>query len=426
MKEKKTRLFQRRHFTKSLIIFVGLALSIVFFFFLFYYGKVSISFGNIVSAIKPFIIGGVIAYLFVTPCNFFEKHLNKLFSKIKKMKPKTASALSGALSIILSLLLALSIIVLLLALIIPQIIDSVSVIVANFDKYYNTAMNWINDIFANNKVIHDYVESITDSIITTAENWLKTDLLPSAKSLVVNVSSGVVGAFSVIVDIIVSIIVSLYFLSSRKKFAAQCKIFVHSLFKEKIANKIISETQFANKMFMGFISGRLLDSLVIGVLTFVGLLILRVPYPLLIGVIVGVTNIIPFFGPYLGSIPSALLLLLVDPIKCLWFIIFIIVLQQIDGNLIGPKIVGEKTNLNSFWVLFAILLFSGMFGFIGMLIGVPVFAVIYHLAQELIMKGLKRTKYVPSAEDAEVSLLTEYLEKEGETELSAKIAENNK
>ena len=164
-------------------------------------------------------------------------------------------------------------------------------------------------------------------------------------------------------------------------------------------------------MFMGFISGRILDSTIIGCLCFIGFSILDIPYPLLISVIVGVTNIIPFFGPFIGGIPSAFIILMASPIKCLWFIIFIIILQQIDGNIIGPKILGDKTNLNSFWVLFAIMLFSGLFGFMGMIIGVPVFAVIYHLAQELIMMGLNRTGYTPTDEDAEVSMMNRYLEK---------------
>ena len=150
------------------------------------------------------------------------------------------------------------------------------------------------------------------------------------------------------------------------------------------------------------------------------------PYPLLISVVVGVTNIIPFFGPFIGGIPAGFIILMVSPIKCLWFVIFIVILQQIDGNIIGPKIVGELTNLNSFWVLFAIMVFSGLFGFVGMLVGVPVFAVIYHLAQELIMRGLKRTGYVPTPEDAEVSLLNDYLEKTMEEELEATLPTDSK
>ena len=167
-------------------------------------------------------------------------------------------------------------------------------------------------------------------------------------------------------------------------------------------------------MFLGFITGSIVDSAIIGIICFIGTSILGMPYALLVSVIVGVTNIIPFFGPFIGGIPAAFLILMVDPIKCIWFVIFIFILQQADGNIIKPLILGERTNLNSFWVLFAILLFSGLYGFAGMIFGVPLFAVIYHLLQELIMKGMKKRNYVPTPEDAELSLLNEYLEKQNE------------
>ena len=179
-------------------------------------------------------------------------------------------------------------------------------------------------------------------------------------------------------------------------------------------------------MFMGFISGRLVDSTIIALLCFIGLSIMRMPYPLLVSVLVGVTNVIPFFGPFIGGIPSAFIILMASPTKCIWFIIFIVILQQIDGNIIGPKILGEMTNLSSFWVLFAIMLFSGLFGFVGMLIGVPVFAVIYHLIQELIMKGMKRTGYVPAPEDAELSKLNEYLANKEQSDKQTDTPEKKK
>ena len=400
-KRSKPKLFERKNLTKSITLFVGLALSILFFFAIFYIGAFNVGLKKFFDSIKPFIYGGVIAYLLVPPCNFFNRIFKKLFAKSKKIKPKTAANLSDIFSIAISFILAVLLIYLLLSLIIPQLVDSISVIVNNFDGYYTRIKDWVNSLFANNQVIHDYIEGITDSVTTTIQTWLKTDILPNAKSLVANVSSGVLSAFSLIKNLFIGIVVSLYFLKSRKSLAKHSKVLVHSLFKEKLANKIIGEFQFANKMFMGFISGRLVDSAIIGVLCFIGLTILKIPYPLLISVIVGVTNIVPFFGPFIGGIPAGFLILVNDPIKCLWFAIFIVILQQIDGNIIGPKIVGEMTNLNSFWVLFSILLFGGMFGFIGMIIGVPVFAVIYHLAQELLEKGKKRTGYVPESDSTE-------------------------
>lgn len=404
------KFFQRRFINISLTIFLGLALSITFFFAIYNARDLNLGFGKLIGALRPFIYGAIIAYLLIPVCNFFERNCINLLTKTK-LSTKSVQKIASVSSIILSFLFAFLIIYILLSLIIPQFIVSLSTIVDNFDWYYANITNWVNDFFKNNKLLHDYAETITKSISSTAEKWLQTELLPNAKTLVSNVSTGVLGAFSIIKNLFIGIIVSIYFLISRKNFAAQARIFTHAVFKEKIAGKIIDEVNFTNKMFMGFISGRLLDSTIIGCLCFIGFTILKIPYPLLISVIVGVTNVIPFFGPFIGGIPAGFIILMASPVKCLWFVIFIVILQQIDGNIIGPKIVGEKTNLNSFWVLFAIMLFSGLFGFAGMIVGVPVFAVIYHLVQELVMLGLKRTGYQATPEEAEASLLNEYLAK---------------
>ncbi len=406
---KKQKFFQRKFINLSLTLFLGIALSMIFFFVIYYSQSVNLSIGKVINAIKPFIYGAVIAYLLIPMCNYIENLIKKLLNK-PVTEEKTETIIS-AISILLSLCIAFLVIYVLMSLIIPQFVVSLTLIIDNFDSYYETVTNWLNDFFKDNELLHDYAETITVSISSTVEKWLQTELLPNTKTLLSNVSSGVIGAFSIIKNLLIGIIVSIYFLNSRKSFAAQARIFTHAIFKEKTADKIIKEVRFTNKMFMGFISGRILDSTIIGCLCFIGFSILDIPYPLLISVIVGVTNIIPFFGPFIGGIPSAFIILMASPIKCLWFIIFIIILQQIDGNIIGPKILGDKTNLNSFWVLFAIMLFSGLFGFMGMIIGVPVFAVIYHLAQELIMMGLNRTGYTPTDEDAEVSMMNRYLEK---------------
>ena len=409
--KQKPKLFQRKNLTKSITLFVGLALSILFFFILFYSGKIKISFGQVVNSLKPFIYGGVLAYILVPVCNSIQYALEKLFSRSGKMKPKTVRSLSNALSLVFSMLFAVLVIYLLIALILPELADSISTISKNFDGYYKSFMDWINQIFASNPTVQSYVLGIIDTATSALQNWLKSDLLPSATYIIGNLSSGLISTFSLALNLVIGIIISIYILSARKTYAAQCRILVHSIFKEKAANKIIYECRYAHRMFQGFISGRLLDSIVMGVFCFIGLLILRIPYPLLISVIVGVANLIPFFGSFIGCVPSALLLLLIDPMKSLWFIIFIIILQQVDGNIVGPMIIGEKTNLSGFWVLFAILLFGGLFGVVGMLIGVPLFSVIYHLIQELIMKGMKRTGYVPDEDEAEVSLLNAYLKK---------------
>lgn len=416
----KQRFFQRKFLYISFTLFLGIALSIAFFFILYNFKDVNISLGKFVSALKPFIYGGIIAYILVPMCNFYEKWTMWLLRDKLKLDTEKAESASPAVGIVLSLLTAALIIYILLSLIIPQLIISLTVVSKNLTSYYDTISDWLRDAFKDNATLLAYVEEFTGSLSETLSGWLKTELLPNTKTLVSNLSSGVINAVSLVKNLFIGIIVAIYLLNSRQTFAAQSKILVHSIMKEKYANKFIKEVYFANKMFMGFISGRLVDSAIIGVLCCIGLTILNMPYAFLVSVLVGVTNIIPFFGPFIGCIPSAFLILMVDPIKCIWFIIFIIILQQIDGNIIGPKIMGEMTNLNSFWVLFAIMLFSGLFGFVGMIIGVPVFAVIYHLSQELILKGLNRTGYVPTPKEAEDSKFNAFLEerkREEETDI---------
>lgn len=425
--KQKSRFFQRRYINISLTLFAGIALSIAFFFALYYFKDFNLGVGKFISALKPFIYGAIIAYLLVPMCNFFERHINELLIRAFKIDMKKSRNASEILSIFFSLCIAILLIYILLSLIIPQTVNSLTIIINNFPDYYDKITEWVENHFKDNKFLLKYVEDISDDLSVTIANFIKQELLPNTKTLISSFSSGVMSAVSIVKNIFIGIIVSIYCLRSRRTFAAQGKIFLHSLMKEKHAEKLISEIKFANKMFMGFISGRLVDSAIIGILCFVGLEIMGMPYALLISVLIGITNIIPFFGPFIGGIPSGFLILMVSPVKCIWFVIFIVILQQIDGNIIGPKIVGELTNLNSFWVLFAIMLFSGLFGFAGMIVGVPVFAVIYHLVQELIMKGLKRTGYQPPAEEAEISHLNDYLaEKHSESKESVIRKEENK
>jgi hypothetical protein len=412
MENDKQKKLKKKFIYIALTLFAAAALSILFFFIINDSKNVNISPGKLISAVRPFIYGAIIAYILVPMCNFYERHINNLFSvKFGWNKEKSEKAAS-IIAIALSLGTAILIIYLLLSMIIPQLIVSLTLIVSNFDTYYENITTWVSNLFKNNDVLRGYFETISDTITETASGFLKNELLPNTKTFISSFSSGVLSAVSILKNIFIGIIVAIYLLSSREAFAAQGRIFIHCIMKEKHADRFLEEVRFANKMFMGFISGRLVDSAIIGILCFIGLSIMKMPYSLLISVLVGVTNVIPFFGPFIGGIPAGFLILMVSPVKCVWFIIFIIILQQFDGNILGPKILGEMTNLNSFWVLFAIMLFSGLFGFIGMIIGVPVFAVIYHIAQELIMKGMKKHGYVPTPEDAEISLLNAYLKEQ--------------
>ena len=207
--------------------------------------------------------------------------------------------------------------------------------------------------------------------------------------ILTGLSDSMINVAGIFMDLFIGLVVAIYLLYGRRKFKKQGKLLLYSLFKERWADKIIEEIRFADRVFSGFIGGKLLDSAIIGGICYIGMMIMGLPYAILISVIVGVTNIIPFFGPYIGAIPSAIILLTVSPMSCLMFVIFIVILQQVDGNIIGPKILGSSTGLSGIWVLFSILLFGGLFGFVGMLIGVPVFAVIYDLIRQLIIRGLE-------------------------------------
>lgn len=426
MENNRPKFFNKRFLHISLTLFFAIALSILFFFVVYNAKDVNFGLGKLISAIKPFIYGAIFAYILVPMCNYFENLLNTLFTKQFKMERQKSENISSMISIFLSLCLGIFLIYILLSLILPQLIVSLTMITSNFDNYYNKVSLWVQNLFKNNEFLRSYFESISDNVTEAASQWIKNELLPSTTTLISNFSLGLLSAFSILKNIFIGLIVAIYFLRSRTVFAAQSRILVHCIFREKLADRIIEEVKFANKMFMGFISGRLVDSTIIALLCFIGLSIMRMPYPLLVSVLVGVTNVIPFFGPFIGGIPSAFIILMASPTKCIWFIIFIVILQQIDGNIIGPKILGEMTNLSSFWVLFAIMLFSGLFGFVGMLIGVPVFAVIYHLIQELIMKGMKRTGYVPAPEDAELSKLNEYLANKEQSDKQTDTPEKKK
>ena len=226
--------------------------------------------------------------------------------------------------------------------------------------------------------------STAANLVKSAENmlmtWIKTNLLGTIS----NIATSLMSVGSAIVNLLLALIITIYLLLDRERYMNQCRKLFHTVSRNERVNDAVYDTLHqANKMFGGFISGKLIDSLIVGIICFVFMLILGLEYPLLISVIVGVTNIIPMFGPFIGAVPCAFLLLLVSPKQCLIFIIFVVILQQIDGNIIGPRILGDSTGLSSLYVTIAILLFGSLFGFIGMIIGVPLFATIYYVVKRV-------------------------------------------
>lgn len=291
-------------------------------------------------------------------------------------------------------MLVLLIVIGLLWLVLPRLYESIQTLVTNLPLYFDRMRSTVEEIFKANQDVEDYVLGLFDNLSQTLSSFLSGDLVNELKTVLVSITSSVYAVVMEIVYIAIGFIVAVYILTSKERFAAQTKKVLYSIFDVQHATDIIEEAHEVNEIFIGFVSGKILDSLIIGVICYISLNIIQMPYKELVSVIVGVTNVIPFFGPFIGAVPSAFLILLVDPFKCLIFVIYILILQQIDGNIIGPKILGQNTGLSSFWVICAILVGGGLFGFAGMLFGVPVFAVIYRSVKRAVEHSLKK-KDVP-------------------------------
>ena len=362
----------------GLIALLVIVLSISFFFLIYRYQGVSRNVGAMFSILQPVTIGLVLAYLISPIVNFEERHLLPL--ALDKMKSeKKARKTVRAVSIITALVFVGVIIGVLLQMVIPELYRSINGMIDTMPKQVSNFMDWITAYVNEDSEIAGYLEMALTKGTEFFENWEKTDFLPQTRNLIAGLTSGVIIAVRLLFHVIIGIILSIYILMSKEALIGQSKQIVYALFSGKRANRIIRTVHKSNEIFGGFISGKILDSAIIGILCFLCLYVMKMPYVVLVSVIVGVTNVIPFFGPYLGAVPSAILIMLANPIKGLYFIIFILVLQQVDGNIIGPKILGDSTGLSSFWVVFAILVGGGLFGVPGMIIGVPLLAVIFYI-----------------------------------------------
>ena len=367
-------------------IFGAIALNVALFFLIFRFKEFGGVIGKIMAILKPMIYGAAIAYLLKPVCNTYEHKLNEhLPSKLKKM--------SKVLAITGSMLTMCIIVYLLLIIIIPQVVNSVTSLINTLPDKLNYAASWLEETLKEDTVVANYITENYIMLKDKAIEWMSNELIPNMQNIQ-NILAGVGiqiwNSVMFLKNLLIGLIIAVYLLASRKKFAVQGKMVLYSIVKTKWADKILTELKYADNTFVGFINGKILDSAIIGGICYVCCLIFKFPNAMLVSVIVGVTNIIPFFGPFIGAIPSAILIFIESPLKSLWFLIFIVVLQQVDGNIIGPKILGNSTGLSSFWVLFSILVFGGLWGFVGMVIGVPLFAVIYDIAKKLVFCGLKR------------------------------------
>lgn len=365
--------------------FGAISLSIAFFFLIYRFQGFGDALSVLTGILMPFIYGAVIAYLLKPVCNTIEGFLRRSF-------PEKAHKAVEPVAILLTMVFALLIVYALLMMIIPQLITSITTLYYTAQRNINRFVAWIStqEFFEENHDLLLMIESAYDSISLNLDTWIKNTLMPSVQNIVSGLSSGVISVVNTLKNLLIGIIVAVYLLASRKRFAQQAKMILYSAAPTPWAQRVMDEIKYADRMFGGFINGKILDSAIIGVLCYVVCLIVRFPSALLVSVIIGVTNVIPFFGPFIGAVPATLLILIQDPIKAIWFVLFVFILQQLDGNVIGPKILGNSTGLSSFWVLFAILLFGGLWGFVGMIVGVPLFAVIYDVVKKLVLFGLRR------------------------------------
>ncbi len=365
------------------------ACSGILLFILFRMGSVRHFLARLTAIFKPFIYGLAMAYLLLPVFNFAARHIEPFFRRHMK-SPLKAKRVAKACSTATSILFLLLIITGLIWMVLPQLIASVIGLVDTLPESFRKITLWLETTLANNPKIEDFVLNFSEEAVTTLTQWIKVDMLPQINNQLNSVMNGLWETITFFKDILVGLFVCIYVLNSKELFAAQSKKMTYSIFSVPHGNLMIDNLRFVHRVFGGFINGKLLDSFIIGIICFVGMSLLRLPYPMLISVIIGVTNIIPFFGPFIGAIPCTLLILLSNPLAALKFVIFILVLQQFDGNVLGPKILGDSTGLSSFWVMFAILTFGGFFGFTGMVVGVPLFAVIYSLISGLVNHSLRR------------------------------------
>ncbi len=378
----------RQQFNKGMTYFLVVIAALAVYFIILNLSHIYTGFMAILSALRSVIYGCVIAYLLNPLMKMIERHLRP-FLEARMTNPKRAKTISRISSMLLSFVIVIAVIVALLNMAVPEIYNSIVKLVRELPGQMEDLVNRLNQLLTSDSTVVTYLRNLLSEGSKMLQNFVTNDLMPEAESIFSALATGVIDVGRELLNIVIGILISIYLLMGKETFAGQCKKSIYALFRADHANLILHIADKSNKIYSGFITGKIIDSFIIGCICFVCVTILRMPYTVLISVIIGVTNIIPFFGPIIGAIPCALLILLSSPIKALYFVILIIVLQQVDGNIIGPRILGNATGLPGFWVIVAIMLGGGLFGFLGMILGCPTFAVIYYIAQMLINYRLK-------------------------------------
>lgn len=366
------------------------AICLVIFFLIYRYQGLGHAIGAVGRAIQAVIFGIFIAYLINPMMKFFERRLIRSANKHGKELTQKKKRRIRIISVTLGLIIFLLIIAVLLIAIIPQVVSSMRDIAETIGEQLTAFTQWAESLSKVETPWGDNVNHMLEQLPDYVMTWLQSHVFSQGSTFLESLTSGIVNVVRIIVNMVIGLIVAVYLLMTKERFVGQLKKTVYAVFKPRAGNVCMDILRKINRVFGGFFIGDILDSIIVGVICFVGVTIMHMPYAMLIALIIGVTNLIPIFGPFIGAIPCALLLLLDNPIQAVYFIIFICLLQLFDGNILKPKVLGDTIGLSPFWILFSILLFGGLFGIWGFIFGVPMFAVIYYIVKRIVETLLRR------------------------------------
>ena len=415
IEKKKTHHSWKHYFRLGCTAFLTVAACITFFFILYRWDTLSSIIGKIVKSAESIIIGLALAYLLTPVKTFIEKPVFK-FLVSKKVKKERAKSLAKNIGITGAIIFLFAIIGILIMSLGPALFTSIVGLIDAMPSYVESFVAWISEKGLADNEVAIFIGNSINSVTAELENWAKTEILPLAQQYIAQITSGVFSVAKTILNFLIGIVAMTYVMSIEEELIGQSKKIIYAIFPAKKGNVIIETIRKSNEIFGGFVIGKIIDSAIIGVIAYIGCLLMKMPSALLVAFIIGVTNVIPFFGPFIGAVPTIALVLIQSPIHALYLGIFILILQQLDGNIIGPKILGESTGLSAFWILTSISVAGGLFGFFGMLLGVPVFAVIYYIIQQILRYRMKSKEL--SAETEEYVELLEIDEKTKEMKYS--------
>ncbi len=373
--------------------FIVVAASMLFYFLLFRTSTLGVGLGKVIAVMNPIIYGYIIAYILNPVSTLTESTVFRLIyrMKLKKAPSRRAKKFIRVISVFFSVFLSGLVIYALISSVLPELLKSVRSIVFNFQRYVNNVNHFLDTtIFKDNAELDAKTTALITEYAGKIQEWFSAEMTPRLDNLVGGVTSGLFNFVTFLKNILLGVVISIYVLISKESMLARFRRFIYAVFPIPTGNRILFNLRFADEKFGGFVIGKIIDSAIIGVICYVCCRLFDFPYAMLISVVIGVTNVVPFFGPFIGAVPSTVLIFVVDPVKALIFIIFILCIQQFDGNLLGPKILGTSVGVSSYMVIIAILIGSGFFGFTGMIIAVPTFAVISAFVQSAILRRTKK------------------------------------